>query len=303
MKYLSIYAPPYPFFLYSGDALYRSGDSHSHRSHIGVFDMLFVEHGCLYIAEDNDFYTVKKNEVLLLSPLHTHRSFKRCTEETYFHWMHFYTTAQTEISSAPHSRTSPKTAEPHFDYSMENLEIYNIPIHQRINDEAADKIFGNLRSLETYSINRYQEGSMKKKSNSFQQNRLKQQEIFLNILSSIVIHEGSGSGSRIAHTIMQLLLSDYAQKLTLKDMAEAANCHPVHAIRCFQDEYGTTPNKALIATRLNEAEKLLKSTTLTCEEISKTVGFSSPYYFNKVFKKHFQITPLQYRKSGIKNNI
>lgn len=298
MKYLSIYAPPYPFFLYSGDALYRPGDSHSHRSHIGAFDMLFVEYGCLYMVEDNDFYTVKKNEALLLSPLHTHRSFKRCTEETYFHWLHFYTTAQTEISSVLHPKTSPKTAKPHFDYSMENLEIYNIPIHQKINDEAVDNVFGNLRSLETYSINRYQEGNMKKKANSIQENRLKQQEVFLDILGSMVIHEGNNSGSRIAHTIMQLLLSDYAQKLTLKDMAEAANCHPVHAIRCFQAEYGTTPGKALTTTRLNEAEKLLKTTTLSCEEISETVGFSSPYYFNKVFKKQFQIPPLQYRKAG-----
>lgn len=302
MKYLSICAPPYPFFLYSGDALYRPGDSHGRRSQIGVFDMLFVEYGCLYIVEADNFYTVKKNETLLLSPQHTHRSFKRCTEETYFHWMHFYTTAQTEISSALHSRTSPKTVKPHFDYRMENLEIYNIPIHQKINDEAADHILGNLRSLETYSINRYQEGSMKKKANSVQANRLKQQEIFLDILASLVIREGTDPGSRIAHTIMQLLLSDYAQKLTLKDMAEAANCHPVHAIRCFQAEYGTTPNKALITTRLNEAEKLLKTTALSCEEISEIVGFSSPYYFNKMFKKQFQKPPLQYRKSTSHND-
>ncbi len=297
MKYLSIYAPPYPFFLYSGDALYRPGDSHGHRSQTGVFDILFVEYGCLYMKEDEETYTVKKNEMLLLSPLNTHRAYKRCTEETYFHWLHFNTAVPANISSTLHKSAEPGTIKAHPGCSTENPEIYNIPVHQRMSDEIADKVYGNLRSLETYSINRYQKGAMRTKAPALQKDRLKQQEIFLDILSSIVIHEGNRTGSRIAHTIMQLILSDYARKLTLNDMAEAANCHPVHAIRCFQAEYETTPGKALITARLNEAEKLLKTTALTCEEISKTVGFSSPYYFNKVFKGQFQMPPLKYRKS------
>lgn len=296
MKYLSIYAPPYPFFLYSGDALFRSGDRHAQRSGLGAFDMLFVEYGCLYMVEDGEYYEVKQNEALLLSPAQTHRAYKRCTEETYFHWLHFYTTAPIEISSSIHTKTAPRTEKPDFDYSMENLEIYTIPVHQKIRRESADFIYANLRSLESYSINRYHDGIMKNKESLLRENRLKQQNIFLSILSDVVIHEEHNSGSRIAHAIMQLLRSDYPQKITLKDMAETANCHPTHAARCFLSEYGTTPNKALASVRLNEAVKLLETTNLTCEEISEMVGFSSPYYFSKVFKKQFQVPPLQYRK-------
>lgn len=298
LKYISIYAPPYPFFLYSGDALFRPGDSHAHRSSLGAFDMLFVEYGCLYMVEDGDFYEVNKNEALLLSPTQIHRSYKRCTEETYFHWLHFHTTAPIEISSSPHAKAAPGTGKPNFDYSMENLEIYSIPIHQKIREEAADGLYTDLRALESYSINRYQTGSMKSKESFLHENRLKQQKIFLDILSDVVIHESGRSGSRVAYTIMQLILSDYPQKLSLEDMAEAASCHPVHAIRCFQSEYGTTPGKALTTLRLNKAEELLTTTTLTCEEISEAVGFSSPYYFSRLFKKQFQIPPLQYRKAA-----
>jgi len=47
--------------------------------------------------------------------------------------------------------------------------------------------------------------------------------------------------------------------------------------------------------KLAEAAKLIKETDLTSAEISYKVGFSSPSYFNKTFRKRYGITPGGYK--------
>ena len=50
--------------------------------------------------------------------------------------------------------------------------------------------------------------------------------------------------------------------------------------------------------RLTRAMELLKNDAATASEIAYQVGFSSPSYFNKVFKNYFQISPGEVRKGA-----
>ena len=51
--------------------------------------------------------------------------------------------------------------------------------------------------------------------------------------------------------------------------------------------------------RIEQAKKLLVSTDLTVGEVGFKVGFNSPQYFIRVFKKYVQDTPGHYRtKAG-----
>jgi AraC-like DNA-binding protein len=49
--------------------------------------------------------------------------------------------------------------------------------------------------------------------------------------------------------------------------------------------------------RLDQACRLMKSTELTIEEIALKVGYSDYFYFNKVFKKHYGLTPARFKRS------
>jgi transcriptional regulator GlxA family with amidase domain len=113
----------------------------------------------------------------------------------------------------------------------------------------------------------------------------------------MMIDEYSGNQG-IASMLMHFLQTNYTTKISLQDMAKAANCHPTHVIRCFNKKYKTTPAKALMNIRLQQAKKLLKSTDLSCEEISYKVGVSSASYFSKLFKEHNKVTPQAYRKTS-----
>ncbi|MEG0566558.1 MAG: helix-turn-helix transcriptional regulator, partial [Hungatella sp.] len=51
----------------------------------------------------------------------------------------------------------------------------------------------------------------------------------------------------------------------------------------------------LIKRRMEEAEKLLKSSSLKIQEVAMKVGYSDQKYFARCFKKHCGYSPTEYR--------
>ncbi len=49
------------------------------------------------------------------------------------------------------------------------------------------------------------------------------------------------------------------------------------------------------AIRLNKAIELLRDTEISINDIASIVGYASPNYFAKVFKKSQNLTPSEYR--------
>jgi len=58
---------------------------------------------------------------------------------------------------------------------------------------------------------------------------------------------------------------------------------------------GKSVNQYIREVKLAEAAKLIMETDFTSAEIAYKVGFSSPSYFNKTFRKHYGITPGGYK--------
>lgn len=59
---------------------------------------------------------------------------------------------------------------------------------------------------------------------------------------------------------------------------------------------GMTPNDYILQVKLNKSIVLMSDHMLTIGEIAYELGFSSPAYFSKCFKKQFGVTPADYRK-------
>ncbi|MGK6350025.1 helix-turn-helix domain-containing protein [Parapedobacter sp. DT-150] len=67
--------------------------------------------------------------------------------------------------------------------------------------------------------------------------------------------------------------------------------------KSFKRITGKSPNQYHLDLRLDKAEELLKSTSLTVQEIGYHTGFESPYYFSRLFKKKFGVSPKGFRKA------
>ena len=68
--------------------------------------------------------------------------------------------------------------------------------------------------------------------------------------------------------------------------------------RCFKEDLGVTAHDYLTTLRLEQAKKLLRhELSLSVEEIAFECGFSDNFYFSRLFKKTYGVSPLNYRKS------
>ncbi len=71
---------------------------------------------------------------------------------------------------------------------------------------------------------------------------------------------------------------------------------PEYLGRIFKSGTGQSPMSFLISIRLEKAKELLEKEELTVAQISRQIGYNDAYHFSKLFKKHFSISPLAYRK-------
>ena len=72
--------------------------------------------------------------------------------------------------------------------------------------------------------------------------------------------------------------------------------------RLFQKEFGITPHKHLINTRLEQAMWLLESTDLSAERISAAVGYGDFSAFWRAFTSKYKLSPGAVRKSSLSSS-
>ncbi len=84
--------------------------------------------------------------------------------------------------------------------------------------------------------------------------------------------------------------------LTINDLAEELHVSRRHVNRLLREHYGMTFNEMLLSTKIRFTEYLLTHTDKSVAEISEICGLTDTYLIRS-FKKVYQTTPAQYRKS------
>ncbi|MBO5252362.1 MAG: AraC family transcriptional regulator [Clostridia bacterium] len=98
--------------------------------------------------------------------------------------------------------------------------------------------------------------------------------------------------------MLSYIYSHYAEDVTLEDIAKAANISRSEAGRCFNTYMKSSPVEVLIQYRLQNAQRLLRETTRTLQEISFDCGFHSVNYFSRQFRKVYGYAPGEIRRLG-----
>lgn len=87
----------------------------------------------------------------------------------------------------------------------------------------------------------------------------------------------------------------YAEPITLESLAEVLNYSVPHLSAIFKKRTGSSPIDYLIGMRMDKATILLAETDAALRDIAAGVGYSDPYYFGRLFKKHKGTSPARYR--------
>lgn len=99
----------------------------------------------------------------------------------------------------------------------------------------------------------------------------------------------------IVESICEYMKEHFAEKISLEDIATNMYLSPIYISKIFKEQTGDSPINYLISIRLKKAASLLKNSNLSINEISSLVGYDNPYYFSKLFKKNYKISPKEYR--------
>jgi AraC-like DNA-binding protein len=103
--------------------------------------------------------------------------------------------------------------------------------------------------------------------------------------------------------VIEAMRENLGERITVDDMARAAMFSKFHFSRIFQRITGVSPGRFLSAMRLQEAKRLLLTTSLTITEITYLVGYSSVGTFSTRFKDAVGLPPTEYRRLGGFTNI
>lgn len=264
---LSIPSPPLPYFLESGKTHYMPGESHPNRRNLGVYDLILVQCGCLFLGEEDMQWALGAGDCVVLLPDAYHYAVQGCQEETSFYWLHF----QSAASSAAGN-----------DSISHNIKL---PRHGPIPyPEQAYQLFDSLHLLAT-----------EPRSTAF----WREQTLFIELLELLDPSRSDQEQSRVrkvAEQVESYIKMHYREPISNARLSSDLHFHYNYLTRCMKESHGVTPTEYLLQYRLDQAKRLLLTTQWSMARIAEHVGFQYPPYFSRRFSARFGLSPLQFRK-------
>ena len=94
--------------------------------------------------------------------------------------------------------------------------------------------------------------------------------------------------------IMNYIQANYID-VTLDDLAEKFFLSKPYLSKYIREKSGMTFGDLVKKIRMKKARALLKSSSMTVENIALSVGYQNVEHFNRLFKKAYDMTPVQFR--------
>lgn len=249
---------------YVSSGLFKSDGTWCHpRRIIDTYEIIFMYEGTAYICEDGIEYTLRKNDILLLTPGKEHYGFRQSEEYVSFSWLHYRSTHKdyTDFTKYFH------TPNP---YGLKTL--FSQCLHT-VNTPAYNSICADLYTA----------------------------LIVEEILS--IVKTNSRSQNYLASQIWEYVRINIEKDLSVKTVAEHFGYHENHISRIFKGAYGILLKTYIAKQRIEYARNLLHTTLYTVKQISQMLSFKSENHFIKFFKYHTKITPSEYRNSYSNTHI
>jgi AraC family transcriptional regulator len=89
----------------------------------------------------------------------------------------------------------------------------------------------------------------------------------------------------------------FADPIGLREIAAAASLSPFHCLRIFKTVHGVTPNVFLNERRLQAAERLLRGSKCSLDEVASRVGFHCRTTLFRQMKRSRGVSPTEMRLS------
>jgi YesN/AraC family two-component response regulator len=96
--------------------------------------------------------------------------------------------------------------------------------------------------------------------------------------------------------LVQYIDTHFNEKFTLDELAKKHYLSPNYCSRLFAQRKHTTFSRYVMSVRLEAAKKMLAALDIPLKEVSSKVGFTDYFYFSRVFKGKYKVSPKDYQQ-------
>jgi AraC-like DNA-binding protein len=102
---------------------------------------------------------------------------------------------------------------------------------------------------------------------------------------------------------IEFIENNYSNNIKINDIASYIGINRSYLTHIFKKNINISPQDFLVNYKIDKACNLLQNTDLSIKVVAKSIGYSDPLTFSKIFKKVKGLSPKNYREKFIKNSL
>lgn len=246
-------------------------------------DMTFEMNGCRYSLAENDW-------ILLPQGIRYHvHSQQGCQ----YAFIHFRLDQPPELldqdSSAPLLKLEPDA----FPYTLPDTRhtVY-LPVTGRFSGDQ-ERIWAMLTECDLYR-------------HGITPNRKLRIDLLFAEMLALLDHSRSQQAQTVYPPALTRILKHihehYTDAITLAGLSDVFGLSRQYIMRLFQKHLHITVTQYITQLKMSHALELLRHSTFRVGEVAEMLGYSNTYYFCRLFRQQFGLSPTEYIRHGMNNN-
>jgi AraC family transcriptional regulator len=99
---------------------------------------------------------------------------------------------------------------------------------------------------------------------------------------------------RRVHAAIETMKTNSRHALSVADLARLVKLSPWHFTHLFKAETSKAPRQYLKEVRMQQAEEMLRETSLSLKEVVSAIGLTDRSHFSREFKRLYGLTPREF---------
>lgn len=225
--------------------------------------MIFMDEGRLETEYNGQRFVAEAGDIVLIDCRHQHRY--RALSDLRFHYFHF-------------------SGHPSAAYCSLIYDMFGGALLKGLCSENMQSIFNQIMMIVRSKISLENEHRI---------------SVYIHMILCSIIEDQSkvthGSAESVDRVI-DYMMDNLRENLSIDDIANAVGLNKHYMNRLFVRQTGVTPHKYFNNMRIQEARRLLLTTSMSVENVADACGFQNTSNFIRLFRNHTDMTPSVFRK-------
>lgn len=229
------------------------------------YQLLYVAEGCAWFLVDGVDTPAKAGDFIIYSPYYPQQYHYHLKDHADIYWVHFYGSRTEELLSELNLRKNCVLTS--------QFDPYILKKWIQMIRELALKQTGFQTLVPLYAVE------------------------ILTLISRLMkpLNTAKIRSQKIIVNAMEYISNEFSRSISIQKLAKHLGVSVCWLNLNFKIYTGLTPMQYAINMRLAHSKELLRTTDYTITEIAQLCGYEDSLYFSRLFKKHTDFSPREYR--------